>query len=51
MTFQYFIGLIIVTFALDFFIVALLDGVVGVFLHSIGVKHIKVVVRNTGYNY
>ena len=51
MTFQYFIGLIIVSFALNFFIVALLDGVVGIFHDSIGGKHIKVVVKNNGFNY
>lgn len=51
MTFQYFIGAIIVTFALNFFIVVLLEGVWGMFAHSIGGKHIKVVIKNTGYNY
>ena len=46
MTFQYFIGLILVTFSLDFLIVALIDGVLGLFLDTTGNKWIKVIVRN-----
>ncbi len=51
MTFQYFIGAIVVTFALNFFIVVLLDGVVGMFVHAVGGRSIKVVVKNDGLNY
>jgi hypothetical protein len=51
MTFQYFIALIVITFAFDFFIVALLDGVVGIFLNTTGAKNLKVVIKNDGMNY
>jgi hypothetical protein len=51
MTFQYFIALIIIAFTLDFIIVALIDGVVGVFLGITGDKWIKVVVKNDGFNH
>ena len=51
MTFQYFIGVILVTFALDFCIVALIEGVVGMFLGVTGDKWIKVVVKNDGFNH
>ncbi len=51
MTFQYFIGAIIVTFVLNFCIVALVDGVVGIFLNVTGSKWLKVVVKNDGLNY
>jgi len=51
MTFQYFIGLILVTFALNFCIVALVDGVVRIFLGITGDKWIKVVVKNDGFNH
>ena len=46
MTFEYFLALVLVTFVLDFFIVALVDGVVGIFLGITGSKWIKVVIRN-----
>ena len=45
MTFQYFISLIVITFALDFAIVALLDGVLGMFYRPVGDRYIKVVVK------
>jgi hypothetical protein len=45
MTFQYFIGLIIVTFALDFAIVALLDGVIGMFYRPVGDRYVKVIIK------
>lgn len=51
MTFQYFIGLLIVAFALNFVIVALLDGVIGIFLYTTGSKWLKVVIKNDGLNY
>ena len=46
MTFQYFIGALLLTLVLDFCIVALIDGVVGIFLDITGSKWIKVIVRN-----
>ena len=51
MTFQYFIGIVIVTFTLNFTVMALLDGVIGIFLNATGGKNIKVVVKNDGFNY
>jgi hypothetical protein len=51
MTFQYFISAIIVTFAFDFFVVVLLDGVMGIFLNVTGSKWLKVVIKNDGLNY
>ena len=51
MTFQYFVGAIIVTFSLNFLIVVLLDGVIGMFVHAVGGHNIKVVVKNDGLNY
>ena len=51
MTFQYFIALIVVTLTLDFLIVALVDGVAGIFLGITGDKWIKVVVKNDGFNH
>lgn len=51
MTFQYFIALILITFTLDFCIVALIEGVVGMFLGITGDKWIKVVVKNDGFNH
>ncbi|HVO28854.1 MAG TPA: hypothetical protein VMT81_02645 [Candidatus Paceibacterota bacterium] len=51
MTFQYFIGLIVVTFALNFFVVAALGGLLGIFFEAIGGKHLKVIIRNTGFNW
>jgi hypothetical protein len=51
MTFQYFIGAIIVMFVLDFCVVALIDGVVGMFLGITGDKWIRVVVKNDGFNH
>ncbi len=51
MTFQYFIALILITLTLDFCIVALIEGVVGMFLGITGDKWIKVVVKNDGFNH
>ena len=45
MTFQYFISLVVITLALDFVIVALLDGVLGMFYRSVGDRYVKVVVK------
>ena len=45
MTFQYFIALIIVTLTLDFLIVALLDGVLGMFYRPVGDRYVKVVIK------
>ncbi len=51
MTFQFFIGLIIVTFAFNFYIATLTEGVVGMFLDSFNWRAIKVVVKNDGFNW
>ncbi len=45
MTFQYFIALIIITLVLDFAIVALLDGVIGMFYRPGGDKYVKVIIK------
>jgi hypothetical protein len=51
MTFQYFIGTIIFAFALDFSVVAALDGLFGLFYRPIGDRYLKVVLKNDGMNY
>ena len=51
MTFTYFIGLIIVSAMLNFCIVTMLDGILGLFYRQTGDKYVKVIVKNDGFNY
>lgn len=51
MTFQYFIALVIVGFTFNFCMIALIDGVVGIFQNATGGRNIKVVIKNDGTNY
>jgi hypothetical protein len=51
MTFQYFIGTIIFAFAMNLFVVAAFDGVLGLFYRSIGSRYLRVVVKNDGINF
>ena len=51
MTFQDFIGTIIVAFMLNFCVTVLLDGLFGLFYRPLGDKYLKVIVKNDGINY